>query len=190
MVPLEPFKNKVFKPRRQVPGKRSLPGRPLEAQDPGKRSLPGRPTRASQRTCRDAPRVPAGPGERQAPGRGKTTAAASNHSVPALQLTHLRVALGPFQAYVAGGCAARGTLWHAAPTRSPSWQEEAPLTVPFLHCLGDVDRHLMPLSPAVRVRYDSLCRLLYLPQHLSIFALAYIATCWRPLEHIKGGPCT
>src|SRR3954466_11612638 len=75
MVPLEPFENKVFKPRRQVPGKRSLPGRPLEAQDPGKRILPGRPTRASQRTCRDAPRVPAGLGERQVPGRGKTTAA-------------------------------------------------------------------------------------------------------------------
>ena len=26
MVPLKPFKNKVFKPRRQGPGKRSLPG--------------------------------------------------------------------------------------------------------------------------------------------------------------------
>ena len=27
---------------------------------------------------------------------------------------------------------------------------------PFLHYLGDVDGHLMPLSPAVRVRYDTL----------------------------------
>ena len=27
---------------------------------------------------------------------------------------------------------------------------------PFLHCLGDSDGHLMPLSPAVRVRYDTL----------------------------------
>src|SRR4051812_9826668 len=164
MVPFEPFKNKVFKPRRQVPGKRSLPGRPLKAQDPGKRSLPGRPTKASQETCRDAPRVPARPGERQAPGRDKTTtaarhfAAASNHSVPVLQHTHLHVALGPFQAYMAGGCAARGTLWQAALTRSPSWREVASLTVPFLHCLGGVDRHLMPLSPAVKVRYDTLCR--------------------------------
>ena len=29
---------------------------------------------------------------------------------------------------------------------------------PFLHYLGDVDGHLMPLSPAVRVRYDTLYR--------------------------------
>ena len=28
----------------------------------------------------------------------------------------------------------------------------------FLHCLGDVDGHLMPLSPAVRVRYGTLYR--------------------------------
>ena len=27
---------------------------------------------------------------------------------------------------------------------------------PFLHCLCDSDGHLMPLSPAVRVRYDTL----------------------------------
>ena len=29
---------------------------------------------------------------------------------------------------------------------------------PFLHYLGDVDGHLMPLSPAIRVRYDTLYR--------------------------------
>ena len=29
---------------------------------------------------------------------------------------------------------------------------------PFLHCLGDADGHLMPLSPTVRVRYDTLYR--------------------------------
>ena len=29
---------------------------------------------------------------------------------------------------------------------------------PFLHCLGDADRHLMPLSPAIRVRFDTLYR--------------------------------
>ena len=38
--------------------------------------LPGRPIKASQGTCRDAPRAPARPGERQAPGRDKTTTAA------------------------------------------------------------------------------------------------------------------
>src|SRR3954467_9905353 len=65
---------------------------------------------------------------RQDNGRGKALAAESNHFVPALRLPHLRVAPGPFQAYVAGGCAARGTLWHAALTRSQSWQAVAPLT--------------------------------------------------------------
>ena len=45
-------------------------------QDPGKRSLPGRPLKAFQETCRDAPRVPTRPGERQAPEHDKTTTAA------------------------------------------------------------------------------------------------------------------
>ena len=55
VVPLEPFKNKVFKLRRQ---------------GPGKRSLLGRPTKALQGTCRDAPCTPArqqGPGKRSLP---------------------------------------------------------------------------------------------------------------------------
>ena len=49
---------------------------------------------------------------------------------------------------------------------------------PFLHRLGDADRHLMPLSPAVRVRYDNTVvggganRSAF-----SIFALLYVATC-------------
>ena len=29
---------------------------------------------------------------------------------------------------------------------------------PFVHYLGDVDGHLVPLSPAIRVRYDTLYR--------------------------------
>ena len=45
---------------------------------------------------------------RQDNDRGKALAAASHHSVAALQHIHQRVALGPFQAYVAGGCAASG----------------------------------------------------------------------------------
>ena len=49
--------------------------------------------------------------------RGKALATASHHSVPALQHIHQHVALGPFQAYVAEGCAARGTRWRAALTR-------------------------------------------------------------------------
>ena len=121
-VPLEPSKNKVFKLRRQ---------------GPGKRSLPGRPTKASQGTCRDAPRVPARPGERQASGRDKTTTAArrlprqSYHFAPALQRIDRRVALRPSQARVARGCAASGARWQATLTRLPSWRAVASLTVPF-----------------------------------------------------------
>ena len=147
----------------QDPGKRSLPGRPTKArrlrrQDPGKRSLPRRPPKASQGTCRGAPRVPARPGERQASGRDKTTAAARRLPWQATTLyprfsTSTNVSLwGPFQVRVAGGCAASGARWHAKLTRLPSWRAVAPLTVLFLHCLGDTDGHLMPLSPAVRVR--------------------------------------
>ena len=152
MVPLEPFKNKVFKPRRQGPGKRSLPGRPIKAaqgtchdaprtparrQGPGKRSLPGRPTKASQGTCHDTPRVPARPGERQASGRGKTTTVARRLPRQAATLyprssTSTNVSpWGPFQARVARGCVASGVRWHAKLTRLPSWRVVAPLTVPF-----------------------------------------------------------
>ena len=121
VVPLEPFKNKVFKLRRQ---------------GPGKRSLPGRPTKASQGTCRDAPCVPARPGERQASGRDKTTTAARRLPRQATTLyprssTSTNVSLwGPFQARVAEGCAASGARWHAELTRLPSWRAVASLTVP------------------------------------------------------------
>ena len=83
-------------------------------------------------------------------------AAASYYYVPTLQRIHQRVALEPFQARVARGCATSGARWQAALTRLPSWRVVAPLMVLFLHCLGDTDGHLMPLSPAVRVRYDTL----------------------------------
>ena len=98
------------------------------------------------------------PGERQASGPDKTTAAARRLPRQAATLyprssTSTNVSLwGPFQARVAEGCAASGARWHAELTRVPSWRAVASLTVPFLHCLGDTDGHLMPLSPAVRVR--------------------------------------
>ena len=140
-VPLEPSKNKVFKLRRQ---------------DPGKRSLPGRPTKALQGTCRDAPRAPArqqGPGKRSLPGRlnkvhrgpvsdellgpAKITTAARCLPRQAATLrprssASTNVSLwGPLRACVAGGCAASGAQWHAKLTRSPSWRTVAPLTVLF-----------------------------------------------------------
>ena len=86
VVPLEPFKNKVSKPRHHKTQARGAcqEGQPRPRQEdlagkrqgPSKRSLPGRPTTALQETCRDAPRVPARPGERQASERDKTTTAA------------------------------------------------------------------------------------------------------------------
>ena len=66
---------------------------------------------------------------RQRPRQGACRG--SHHSVSTLQHIHQRVALGPFQAYVAGGCAASGARWQAALTRLPSWQAVASLTVPF-----------------------------------------------------------
>ena len=85
--------------------------------------------KANQGISRNLPRRAARPGKtrramsfraRQDNDRGKALAAASHHSVPALQHIHQRVALGPFQAYVAGGCAASGARWQAALTRLPS----------------------------------------------------------------------
>lgn len=66
---------------------------------------------------------------------------------------------------------------------------------PFLHYLGDADGHLMPLSPAIRVRYDTLYRWLYHPQflfhfypylrcHLSVTPSAYKR---RPMRNVEGG---
>ena len=76
--PWSPFKNKVFKMKRQDPGKRSLPGRPLKTYQESltRRALrPGKIRRATSfRT-------------RQDDGRGKELAAGNPHFVPALQHT-------------------------------------------------------------------------------------------------------
>ena len=93
--------------------------------------------KANQGTFRDAPRVPARPGERQASGPDKTTAAARRLPRQATTLyphssTSTNVSpWGPFQARVARGCAASGARWHAKLTRLPTWRAVAPLTVPF-----------------------------------------------------------
>ena len=113
MVPLEPFKNKVFKLKKQDPGKRSLPGRPLQAQDHPFVTRPWQEElarKAKHDISGDLPWRIARPGKarrvtssraRQVNNRGKVQAAASFHYVPALQLIRPRVALGPFQVHVA-----------------------------------------------------------------------------------------
>ena len=98
---------------------------------PRQEELAGKANRGISRNLPRAPRVPARPGERQASGRDKTTAAASYHSVPTLQHIHQHVALGSFQARVARGCAASGARWQATLTRLPSCRAVAPLTVTF-----------------------------------------------------------
>ena len=136
-------------------------------QDPGKRSLPGRPTKASQGTCRDAPRVPARPGERQASGRDKTTTAARRlprqgacRGKPPLCAhapAHPPTCRSGTLPGVRGGrlCSQRCAVASGADKIAIVASGGIP-DGPFLHCLGDADRHLMPLSPAVRVRYDTL----------------------------------
>ena len=132
VFPLEPFKNKVSKPRRQ---------------GPGKRSLLGRPTKAFQGTCRDTPRVPTRPDGRQASGRDKTTTAARRLPRQATSLyLHFSASVD-----VSPGDRSRrawreavqpsGVRWQATLTRTPAWRTVAPLTVTFLHYLGEADGH-------------------------------------------------
>ena len=63
---------------------------------------------------------------------------------------------------------------------------------PFLHYLGDADGHLMPLSPAVRVRYGTLFQLPpflhFYPRlccHLSVPPLTYKR---RPMRNVGEVP--
>ena len=72
--------------------------------------------------------------------------------MPTLQRIHQRVALGAFPG--ARGerlCSQRCAVACEADKTAIMASGGAP-DGPFLHCLGDADEHLMPLSPAVRVR--------------------------------------
>ena len=84
----------------------------------------------------------------------------------------------PFQARVAGGCAASGARWHATLTRSPSWRTVASLTVLFctvwatqtgIYCL-------CPLPSGLGMRHCTSSCTNHNP--FSIFTLVYVATCW------------
>ena len=140
MVPLEPFKNKVFKTRTR---QEELAGK---ANQGISRTLPRRATRPGKARWATSFRA------RQGNGRGKALAAAGNHSVPALQHIHQRVALGAFpgargERLCSQRCAVASGAYKIAIVASGGAPDG-----PFLHCLGDADGHLMPLSPAVRVR--------------------------------------
>ena len=131
LLHIKPFKNKVYKKEDRDPGKRSLPGRPYQAQDCPTNTRPWQEELARKirrhASALYAPRR--GPGERQAPGPGKTKAPArclpgELRCVPALQLIGPRVALGPLQGRVADGCAAWGTRWHSTAEDPSPWQTE------------------------------------------------------------------
>ena len=167
VVPLEPFKNKVFKLRRQGPGKRSLPGRPTKAlqgtchdapralarqQGPGKRSLPGRPTKASRGPVSDKLPDPTRQRPRQGACRGKLPLCT-------------RAPAHPPTCHPGAFPGARGERLCSQRCAVASGANKIAIVAsggvpygPFLHYLGGADGHLMPLSPAVRVRYDTLYR--------------------------------
>ena len=72
--------------------------------------------------------------------------------MPTLQRIHQRVALG-------ASLGARGRRLCSQRCAVASDADKIAIVAsggvpdgPFLHCLGDTDGHLMPLSPAVRVR--------------------------------------
>ena len=149
---MEPSKNKVFK-LRSLPRRATRSGkatRPRQEELAGKanqgapRNLPQRATRSGKAT-RPRQEELAGktdqgtskPGERQASGPDKITAAARRLPRQAATLRPRSSAStnmslwGPLRTCVAEGCAASGAQWHAKLTRSPSWRTVAPLTVLF-----------------------------------------------------------
>ena len=80
------------------------------------------------------------------------SAAAGGHSVPTLQCIYQRVALGASLGARGGRlCSQRCAVACVADKVAIVAGGGAP-DGPFLHCLGDTDGHLMPLSPAVRIR--------------------------------------
>ena len=75
-----------------------------------------------------------------------------------LQRIHQRVALGASPGARGGRlCSQRCAVASDADKITIVANGDVP-DGPFWHCLGDTDGHLMPLSPAVRVRYDTLYR--------------------------------
>ena len=78
--------------------------------------------------------------------------------MPTLQRIHQRVALGASLGARGGRlCSQRCAVACEADKIAIVANGGVPGGL-FLYCLGDTDGQLMPLSPAVRVRYDTLYR--------------------------------
>src|SRR3954468_9059393 len=151
-------------------------------QGPGERSSPGRPTKAPQEklaAAHHAPRQGLASGKlsgaarqppRQATCRGKSPPQAC---APAHLPTRRPGA--PPKARGEAPCSLRRAVARNADRIAIVANGGAP-NGPLRHCSGDPDGHLMPLSPAVRVRYDSTLQPLF-AQPFAIFTLTYVATC-------------
>ena len=70
----------------------------------------------------------------------------------ALQRIHQRVALRVFPGTRGGRLCSQGCAVACDADKIAIMAGDGAPDGPFLHCLGDTDGHLMPLSPAVRVR--------------------------------------
>ena len=141
-VPLEPFKNKVFNSRRQGPGKRSLPeGQPKHLKELAT-------TRHASRQGPVSVKLPDATKQRprQDACRGKLPLC--THAPAHPPTCRPETILGACGKRLCGQrCAVASDADKIAIMASGGVPDG-----PFLHYLGDVDGHLMPLSPAVRVR--------------------------------------
>ena len=98
--------------------------------------------------------------------------------MPTLQLTCPRVALARFPGVRGERLCSQGYVVASGDGEAAIMADGDVPDGHFSHCLGDTDGHLMPLSPAVRVRYDTMCKQLYQLPRFPIFTLTYVATCW------------
>ena len=127
-------------------------------QDPGKRSLPGRLLKAYQESL---PRRALRPGKI----RRATSFRTRQDDDPGKVLVggqlppHIRAPAHPPACRHEASSGARGGSLCSQGYAVASGDEEKAIVANggapnghFLHCLGNSDRHLMPLSPAVRVR--------------------------------------
>src|SRR3954470_9181492 len=179
---MRPRQEELAGPKRQGPGKRSLPGRPAEEPRPRQEELAGKANQGILRKL-TATRLASRPGlasgkfpgavrqpPRRATRRGKSPPQAFAPAHPPT-----RHSGGLPEACGGALCSRRHAVACGADKIAIVANGGAP-NGPLQHCSGDPDGHLMPLSPAVRVRCDSTVQPLY-TQFFSLFTLICAATC-------------
>ena len=164
MVPLEPFKDKVSKPRHlKTPARGACrEGQPRHHRTPARGACrEGRPRHPKElATTRHV--------SRQGPVSGKLPVATRQRprqgACGKLPLC-TRAPAHPPTCRPGAFPGARGKRLCSQRCAVASGTDKIAIVAsggvpdgPFLHYLGDADGHLMPLSPAIRVRYDTLYR--------------------------------